>query len=34
MDYDIDNYVQRLETVIKKKLKIYNFLNNKITDFK
>jgi kinesin family protein 2/24 len=34
MDYDIDEYVNRLESVIKKKLKIYNLLNKKLDKFK
>lgn len=34
VDYDIDSYVQKLETLIKKKLKIYNFLSQKVEGFK
>lgn len=34
MDYDIDEYVEKLELVIKKKLKMYNLLNKKLIKFK
>ena len=34
MDYDIDMYVKRLETIIKKKLKMYNLLSSKLNTFK
>ena len=34
VDYDIDSYVEKLESVIKKKLKIYNLLAKKIEGFK
>ena len=34
MDYDIDLYVKKLENVIKKKLKMYNFLSKKLVVFK
>jgi kinesin family protein 2/24 len=34
VDYDIDSYVEKLETVIKKKLKIYNLLGKKLEGFK
>ncbi len=34
MDYDVDSYVNQLESVIKKKLKIYNLMAKKLEDFK
>jgi kinesin family protein 2/24 len=34
IDYDVDNYVDKLEQIIKKKLKIYNILNKKLDVFK
>lgn len=34
VDYDIDSYVEKLESVIKRKLKIYNLLAKKIDGFK
>ena len=34
MDYDIDLYVKKLETVIKKKLKMYNLLSKRLEKFK
>ena len=34
MDYDIDSYVEKLEKIIKKKLKIYALLSNKVDKFK
>ncbi|EAR84592.2 kinesin motor catalytic domain protein (macronuclear) [Tetrahymena thermophila SB210] len=34
IDYDIDLYVKKLETVIKKKLKMYNLLHKKLDTFK
>lgn len=34
IDYDIDAYVEQLETVIRKKLKIYNLLAKKVETFK
>ena len=34
VDYDIDLYVDKLENIIKKKLKIYNLLNRKLLKFK
>ena len=34
MDYDIDHYVATLEQLVKKKLKIYNLLNSKLTKLK
>lgn len=34
MDYDIDNYVETLDSVLKKKFKIYNLLNKKLEKFK
>lgn len=33
-DYDIDSYVDKLESLIKKKLKIYNLLGKKLDNFK
>lgn len=34
MDYDIDLYANKLESVIKKKLKMYNLLAKKLDHFK
>ena len=34
IDYDIDSYVEKLESVIKKKLKMYNLLSRKVDNFK
>ena len=34
MDYDVDSYVDKLEAVIKKKLKMYNLLSKKVDNFK
>ena len=34
VDYDIDSYVEKLETLIKKKLKIYSLLSKKVDGFK
>lgn len=34
VDYDIDSYVEKLEALIKKKLKIYNLLGKKLEGFK
>lgn len=34
VDYDIDSYVEKLEGLIKKKLKIYNLLSKKLDSFK
>ena len=34
IDYDIDSYVDKLESVIKKKLKMYNLLSKKVENFK
>lgn len=34
MDYDIDLYVKKLESVISKKLKMYNLLSKKLETFK
>lgn len=34
IDYDVDAYVDKLEQVIKKKLKIYSILSKKIDTFK
>lgn len=34
IDYDIDAYVEQLEAVIRKKLKIYNLLAKKVETFK
>lgn len=31
VDYDVDTYVNNLELFIKKKLKIYNLLNKKLS---
>ena len=33
-DYDVDWYVDKLEVVIKKKLKIYELLSKKVQNFK
>lgn len=34
MDYDIDLYVDKLEGLIKRKMKIYNLLGRKLEGFK
>jgi hypothetical protein len=34
MDYDVDGYVDKLEVVIKKKLKMYELLSKKVQNFK
>jgi len=34
VDYDIDAYVDKLETIIRRKLKIYNLLSKKVDTFK
>ena len=34
MDYDVDSYVDKLEVVIKKKLKMYELLSKKVQNFK
>lgn len=34
MEYDVDAYVQKLEGVIKKKLKMYQMLSKKVDNFK
>lgn len=34
IDYDIDSYVDKLESIIKKKLKMYNLLSKKVENFK
>lgn len=34
MDYDIDLYAKKLDTVIKQKLKIYSILSKKLDKFK
>lgn len=34
MDCDIDSYVSKLDSVVSKKLKMYNLLAKKITKFK
>ena len=34
MDYDADSYVDKLETIIKKKMKMYEVLNRKVQNFK
>ena len=33
-DHDIDSYVDKLESLIKKKMKIYNLLGKKLEGFK
>ena len=34
MDFDVDSYVEKLQNVVKKKLKMYNLLSKKIEHFK
>ena len=34
MDYDVDAYVDKLESIIKKKMKMYTLLNKKVENFK
>lgn len=34
MDYDVDSYVDKLESIIKKKMKMYEVLNKKVNNFK
>lgn len=34
VDYDIDEYVQRMEKIVQRKLKIYSHLNEKIQNMK
>lgn len=34
MDYDVDSYVDKLEGIIKKKMKMYEVLNRKVQNFK
>lgn len=34
MDYDVDSYVEKLEGVIRKKLKMYELLGRKVQNFK
>ena len=34
MDYDVDSYVDKLEGIIKKKMKMYEVLNRKVSNFK
>ena len=34
VDFDVDSYVDKLQTVVKKKLKMYNLLVKKIDHFK
>lgn len=34
IDYDIDSYVEKLQKIIKKKLKIYSLLSTKLSTFK
>lgn len=34
MDYDVDSYVEKLEGVIRKKLKMYELLSRKVQNFK
>ena len=33
MDYDVDSYVDKLESIIKKKMKMYEVLNRKVQNF-
>ncbi len=34
MDYDVDSYVDKLEGIIKKKMKMYTLLTKKVENFK
>jgi hypothetical protein len=34
VDFDVDSYVDKLQNVVKKKLKMYNLLAKKIDHFK
>ena len=34
MDYDVDSYVDKLESIIKKKMKMYEVLNRKVQNFR
>jgi hypothetical protein len=34
MDYDVDSYVDKLESIIKKKMKMYTLLTKKVENFK
>ena len=34
MDYDVDAYVEKLESLIKKKMKMYDLLSRKVQNFK
>lgn len=34
MDYDVDSYVEKLENIIKKKMKMYSLLTKKVDNFK
>jgi hypothetical protein len=34
MDYDVDSYVDKLESIIKKKMKMYTLLTKKMENFK
>ena len=34
MDYDVDSYVDKLESIIRKKMKMYEVLNRKVTNFR
>ena len=34
MDYDVDSYVDKLGTIIKKKMKMYELLSKKVGNFK
>jgi kinesin family protein 2/24 len=34
MEYDVDSYVDKLENIIKKKLKMYSLLSKKVDNFK
>jgi hypothetical protein len=34
MDYDVDSYVEKLENIMKKKMKMYTLLTKKVENFK
>lgn len=34
MDYDVDSYVDKLEGIIKKKMKMYEMLSRKVHNFR
>ena len=34
VDFDVDSYVEKLQNVVKKKLKMYNLLSKKVEHFK